>query len=243
MSSSPSRKCSRNPRLRCRNSGIALVSVLWLLLLLSALAATVAYIVRVEALLTHRALDLAHAQAAADAAIVNSLSALSDELVSRRPPIGVWQNWEFEGIAVTIRVSREAGRIDLNAANRELLLALLEVHGVAAVAASRLVDQLRPLFGAHFLETVEELQELPGWLGDVTTASEWIGRVTGDRSKLMLTMRWDHAPNDALAASCKTRSERPPWHCRRSSRRRTFKNQSVGKRDTRRSRWEYNSCR
>jgi general secretion pathway protein K len=230
-----SRKCSRNLRPRSRSAGIALVTVFWLLMLLSGLAATVAYIARVEALLAHRAFDLARVQAAADAAIVNTISTLSDEQVSRRPKIAVPQLWEFEGIPVTIVVSREAGRLDLNTANAGPLVAFLQAKGVTANIASSLVDQLRQSTRTHPLESVMELRQIPGWrgldiacwldsitvysgqldvdirdaprpvLGEVlrirasastggtVTTREWIGRVTGDSAKPMLTMQWDRA--------------------------------------------------
>src|SRR4051795_4159695 len=103
MNFNRSKRSSRN--LRSRKSGIALVSVLWLVLLLSGLAATVAYIARVEALLTRRAFDLARLQAAADAAIVSTIASLSDVQVSGGLQVGVTQKWNFNDIPVTIVVS------------------------------------------------------------------------------------------------------------------------------------------
>jgi general secretion pathway protein K len=233
--------------------------------------------------LTRRAFDLARAQAAADAAIVNAISGLSDEQVSRHPPLGASQSWEFDGIPITIAVSNEAGRIDVNTASDELLLAFLQSQGLTKDAASTLVNELRnPQETGHAvstrdlpnsigamhpapLETTEELRQIPGWreqdlncwldsltvfsgrsdvaatdgtpgalsalrwikahrpdgpdeplsasvqrpdstrsvLGevvrirasatilDVTASSEWIGRLTGDAGRPMLTMRWD----------------------------------------------------
>jgi general secretion pathway protein D len=268
-------------------------------LLLSGLAATVAYIARVEAVLTRRAFDLARAQAAADAAIVNTISKLSDEQVSRHTPLGVSQSWEFDGLPITITVSNEAGRIDVNTASDELLLAFLQIQGLTKDAASILVAELRnrqetsPEALGHavstrdlpisidalhptLLETTEELRQIPGWreqnlncwldsltvfsgrsdvaatdgtpgalsalrwmnahrpdgsdepvsasvqrpdstrsvLGevvrirasatilDVTASSEWIGRLTGDVGRPMLTMRWDQGRQRASTESC-----------------------------------------
>jgi general secretion pathway protein K len=299
MSFRLSRKYSKILRPPSRSGGIALVSVLWLLLLLSGLAATVAYIARVEALLAHRAFDLARAQAAADAAIVNTVSRLSDEQVSRHPSLGVPQSWEFDGIPIAITVSNEAGRIDVNTANDELLLAFLQSQGLTQDAALALVAELRnPQEAGHeslghaansrnhpdsvgaihptLLEATEELRQIPGWreqnlncwmdsltvfsgrsdvaatdgtpgalsairwmnahrpdgsnepvsasvqrpdstrsvLGevvrirasatilDVTASSEWIGRLTGDVGRPMLTMRWDQRRQRESAESC-----------------------------------------
>src|SRR5438105_4723968 len=171
MNSRRSRKYSKLPP--SRSTGIALVSVLWLLLLLSGLAATVAYTARVEALLTRRAYDLARAQAAADAAIVNTVSRLSDEEAARRPPFGAPQSWDFDGIPIIVTVSREAGRIDVNAANDELLSAFLQARGASENTASTLVKELRNWQGHppepsttvryRSLATLDELRQVPGW--------------------------------------------------------------------------------
>ncbi len=115
---------------RSPESGIALISVLWVLLLLSALAATTVYVSRTNALLVRRSLQLAQAQAAADAAIVYTLSNLSDEQVSRRGPTdGSARSWQFNGVDVTIMVTNEAGRIDVNAADDDLIYAFLISQG------------------------------------------------------------------------------------------------------------------
>jgi len=112
---------SRRPR-RSTEHGIALLSVLWVLLLLSALAEAATYVVRTNAIVTHRSLEVARAQAAADAAIVHTISQLSDEQVDRHPPTnGSGLSWEFEGFTATISVSNEAGRLDANTASSELL--------------------------------------------------------------------------------------------------------------------------
>ena len=271
MSSSLSRKSSKNLLPPNHSAGIALVSVLWLLLLLSGLAATVAYIARVEALLTRRAFDLARAQAAADAAIVNTISRLSDEQPDRRPQPGVPLSWQFDGFDTTAVVTLEAGRIDLNLAGDELLRAFLQTQGISADGASSLLEELR----LHPLITVGELGQIPQWreqnlacwmqaftvysgrpdvavadaapdvlaavhwmrahspgdsngplseitqkpstdrsvlgevirvhstatVAEVSTSSEWIGRLTGDAARPTLTMRWDHG-SQAPPAPC-----------------------------------------
>jgi general secretion pathway protein K len=167
-----------------RQGGIALVSVLWLLLLLAGLAATVAYVARVEAVLARRSLDLARARAAADAGIVNTISRVSDEQVSRRPQLGVTESWEFDSVPVSIEVSNEAGRIDVNSASDELLTAFFKAAGLPTEAASNLLRELRakqgvasPLVRAPHeqaafasripptspLGAIDELRRLPAW--------------------------------------------------------------------------------
>jgi hypothetical protein len=91
-------------RRRNRSAGIALVSVLRLLLLLSGLAATVAYVTHVESLLAHTQFNRARAEAAANAGIINTISQMSDEDVRRHPSLGSAQTWDFDGAKVVITV-------------------------------------------------------------------------------------------------------------------------------------------
>lgn len=227
-----------------RQSGIALVSVLWLLLLLSGLAATVAYVARINALITRSDLDSARAQAAADAAVIHAISGLSDEELSRRPSVSEPTNWEFDQIKTTTEISSEGGRIDLNAASDEVIRTFLLSQGMSTQSAMTLIGQLRSRQGdpsapaairANPLKTLEELNQLPAWHGRIScwrrsltvysgqvepthsillanrslvgevlrvrssstvglsaATSEWVGRLTGDQAKPMLTLAWSH---------------------------------------------------
>jgi hypothetical protein len=85
-----------------RRSGIALVSVLWLLLCCPASGRPSSTPARVEALMARHAFDLARAQAAADAAVVDTISRLADEDAGRRPSIGLPQQRELDGIPVSV---------------------------------------------------------------------------------------------------------------------------------------------
>jgi general secretion pathway protein K len=189
MNSRPSKIFSK-PR-RCKKShesGIALIAVLWVLLLLSALAATVGYVARTNAILTHRAADIAQAQAAADAAIIHTISDLSDEQVSRHPATsGNEQSWEFQGFKIGISVSKEPGRIDVNTVNKELISAFLQSQGLNQETATTLTGDLRDRVGSEErtvghratsesgelgqvavqgmgpLRAVEELRQIPSW--------------------------------------------------------------------------------
>jgi len=157
---------SRRPR-RSTEHGIALLSVLWVLLLLSALAEAATYVVRTNAIVTHRSLEVARAQAAADAAIVHTISQLSDEQVDRHPPTnGSGLSWEFEGFTATISVSNEAGRLDANTASSELLTAFLRSQDVDQEAAATLLRALR----ATNWRSTQELRQIPGWKLSWTSA-------------------------------------------------------------------------
>jgi type II secretory pathway component PulK len=165
MNSRLSKTYSKKRRPPNTEAGIALISVLWVLLLLSALAASMAYTARTEAILVHRELDIAEAEAAADAAIIASISNLSDAHVDRHPPInGGEQPWEFANAKIGISISREAGRIDLNKADRNLLLAFLYSRAVEPETAAVLVDQLHDwLVSKGPLRSVDQLKQIPGW--------------------------------------------------------------------------------
>jgi DNA uptake protein ComE-like DNA-binding protein len=248
--------------------------VLWVLLLLSALASAAAFMARTNAILAHKLGKFAQTEAAADAAVISAISKLSDEKTSRRPPIDSPQTWEFQGIPVTVSITEEAGRIDVNTADDDLLLAFFYSEGVTPEQATTLLSDLRKLQGvvsgpapSGRLRTIEELKKVSSWaaqnldcwsdsltvysglpgvsisdatgrvraalkwardhhaeshddsttaiavkpsvpsdrsmLGDVirivarvsrapdiSTSSEWVGRLTGDARQPVLTMRW-----------------------------------------------------
>jgi general secretion pathway protein K len=270
-----SKMYSKFPR-RSDESGIALIAVLWALLLLCTLAASGAYVARANAEVTHRALELARAEAAADAAIVLAISELSNERAVHRPATdGSKHSSELEGFRVTVSISEEAGRIDINSADDDLILAFLESQGLKDnVAETMLIALERTPSRDRRIATPEELKQIPGWkpqnvdcwaaaltvysglpsvndrvaapmvsralrwaearhfhsrdwlraapnssladsrsvIGDVlriratATASEvatatrqWVGRLTGDRQRPMLTMRWD---TSAISTDC-----------------------------------------
>jgi general secretion pathway protein K len=263
------------------------------LLLLSALAATTLYISRTNAVLVRRSYQLAQTQAAADAAVVYTLSNLSDEQVSRHGSIdGSSRSWQFNGIDVTIAVSDESGRIDVNAADDDLIYAFLMSQGLAEDESHTMVSDLRqwqqvgdpeirpsngmnagplvpgPASPKRRLQSIDELNNIPTWksqplgcwaealtvytgspnlsnhstdgatsalrwadehhvgqrqwlqsasalaqanapqsvigqvlriethaklTGDVSATAEWVGRLTGNSSAPMLTMRWTHS--------------------------------------------------
>jgi DNA uptake protein ComE-like DNA-binding protein len=153
--------------------GIALISVLWVLLLLSGLAGTAAFMARTNAALTHKMGEFAQAEATADAAVVNAIGMLSDEKSSRHPPIdGRAQTIEFQGVPVTVSISNEAGRIDVNTADDDLILAFLHSQGVPDDRAIVMLSDLRKYQHVEngaapvgTLRTVEELKKISSWSG------------------------------------------------------------------------------
>jgi general secretion pathway protein K len=155
---------------RSREAGIALLAVLWALLLLSALATAAAFVARSGAMIVHRGAQDARAEEIADAAILDTIVSLSDGKVSRRPAIdGMPKQLELLGANVTLTISNEAGRIDLNAASDELLLAFFQSQGLDAAHAAALVLDLRTLqserslTGDRSILSTTEVERIPIW--------------------------------------------------------------------------------
>lgn len=134
--------------------GIALVVVLWVLILLSTMAAGFSMAMRTEIQVARNAVERAQAQALADAGLNYTVMQLLKPR-SRRvtdanagvaeenwPVDGTWQELEFAGGRVQISVLDEAGKIDLNRADRLLLNGLLTVVGVESEQRGALLDAI-----------------------------------------------------------------------------------------------------
>lgn len=139
--------------------GIALVGVLWLLLVLSVIAAGSLRNTRTEIDLVRNGLEIAEARAAADAAVQRAVLAVTaSEPEAGWPRDGTAVTWRFGGSEIRIAIQDEAGKIDLNQASPLLLKGLFLAAGVedeaavslaAAVADFRDQNDLRRLNGAE----------------------------------------------------------------------------------------------
>jgi general secretion pathway protein K len=126
---------------RRRQRGIALITVLWVLLLLSALAAGYSRSTRTDALITRNLVEGAQAEALAEAGIYRALAALldpADDLLLSGG--GETVAWTFGGGLIRLVVQDEAGKIDLNAAPGELLTTVFAASGLDDWQASTLAD-------------------------------------------------------------------------------------------------------
>lgn len=142
----PSVKCVFAKR---QERGLALVSVLWALSILSLIAASMLS----SSVLSYRMVrnDWARAQgeSLAEAAINRTILALTDARAEKRCRIdGVPQELLLGGTRVQVLVQDEYGKIDLNAADTTLLKALLESAGAhfedAGKLAARIADWRTP---------------------------------------------------------------------------------------------------
>ncbi len=170
--------------------GIALIAVLWMLVLLSLIAATLSLESRSSTHVARNMADVAAARVAADAGIQRAILALdsaggADKTKFRAD--GTVYGWRFGNTAVRISIQDEAAKIDLNQAPEPLLVALFASIGVdqarsqalaGAIADFRDADSLRHLRGAEQadyrdagltwgpknapFQSVEELQQVFG---------------------------------------------------------------------------------
>jgi len=171
-----------------RQDGMALIVVLWLVVLLSIMAAGHSKNVHTDTTLAARQVQSAKARALAEAGInhviLEMLAADSDR---KLPADGSLFNVRVGDDDVTIAIRDATGFIDLNAAKPDLLEAALEACGVGETARRDLVDaildwrdrdDLRRLHGVEdddymaagvawtsrdgAFEAVDELKYLPG---------------------------------------------------------------------------------
>ena len=146
------------PRAGARQRGAALLLVLWLIVLLTALVGAFALTARVEQM---QGRVLAHAvvgDQAARAGLEYALLRLRDtDPQARWIPDGRTYEWDFNGVPLELRVVDETGKVDLNGADQTLLAGLMTALGAEAVEAEHLAgaiidwrdpDDLGQLMGA-----------------------------------------------------------------------------------------------
>ncbi|MET0049125.1 MAG: hypothetical protein ABW066_15195 [Sedimenticola sp.] len=127
--------------MRLRQQGFAIVLVIWALLLLTTIAASFAYSVRVETMGGIGLTDRVNAEAIANAALHRTVFGL---LVKDRKQAWVADGRVYEipwpDTKVSVRIRSESGKVDLNYAPRELLEGLfetlLEDYDTTALAAA-----------------------------------------------------------------------------------------------------------
>ena len=128
---------------RGRQGGMALVVVLWLVVLLSIMAAGHSHNVHTDTTLAARQLQSAKARALAEAGINHViLEMLAADADTKLPVNGSLFTVRIGEDDVTIAIRDATGLVDLNAANPELLDTALKACGVVDTARSDLVDAI-----------------------------------------------------------------------------------------------------
>jgi len=123
--------------------GAALILVLWLVALLSALVAVFALTARVEGLQGRVLGDRAAAAEIARAGVEYAVLRLLDpDLETRWWPDGSRYAWRFDGVPVEIRIVDESGKVDLNLADAPMLSRLMQALGETPEAAEALASAI-----------------------------------------------------------------------------------------------------
>ena len=121
--------------------GFALVLVLWLIVLMSVIAAGHSRNVHVETRLAARHVDTTAARYVAEAAVqLTILQLLSLDSAQEADINGVPRHLELFGRDTSIIVRRASGLVDLNTANDDLLFALFVAAGVGEASSQALAD-------------------------------------------------------------------------------------------------------
>jgi general secretion pathway protein K len=149
MSLKRSRKASRPPNRRARiprsSRGVALIAVLWVVLLLSVIAGSLAILTRTEVGLSRNFMLSAKAEALAEGGVHLAIGELLAPGAAARPYAdgGVWQV-ELEAGRLKISIIDVTGRVDLNSAPLELVVGLFSAAGaepeLADILAGRIID-------------------------------------------------------------------------------------------------------
>lgn len=122
-----------------KQSGVALVIVLWMLALLTIIAVAFSKSTRTETLLTAHFVQTTQARAVAQAGIwlvVNEL--LKPEQEQRWRKDSTIYNVNYGDGDIALRIQDESGKIDLNSARSELLFSLLQSLDIPLDGAERL---------------------------------------------------------------------------------------------------------
>lgn len=126
---------------RARRRGLALVSVLWVLTLLSLIAASFMLGTRTEINLARNQGENARAEALADAGVYTALvGVMNDDPEMAWRVDGTVYGWRFGAGVLRVSVNDEGGKVDLNVASEVLLRDLFIAAGLEAGDARALAD-------------------------------------------------------------------------------------------------------
>lgn len=153
-------------RPRARQSGVALVMVMWVAVILAVVAGSFVVERRTEIMVVRNSISMARAQAAADAGVYRAVHDLYRQNV---PDVwkrdGTPHEWSFEGVPVRVVIRDESARIDINSASDALLRGLLVSVGLRDDEATALLDAILDWRDADPLKRPNGAEE-----GDYTAA-------------------------------------------------------------------------
>lgn len=148
----------------CRrpSHGFALPLVLWLIAVLMTLIAVLAYSARVGHIESRAQLDRVEAESAARAGITYAVARMDPSLgVEAWGPSRQARSLELDGYRIAITIRDEAGKLDLNSGDVEVLRALLQEKQVPQDQASRLLAGVMAM-RQHNARFISPLPPVPG---------------------------------------------------------------------------------
>ncbi len=154
---------------RRRERGLALVSVLWGVSILSLIAAAMLTAALTQARVARNAEDAAQADGLADGAVQLAVLSLLDDRPDRQPRIdGVPGIVRWAGARVRVAIQDEGGLININFADKETLSRLLQSAGSERGAADDLAERIvarrtgQPSPASLPFETLDQLLQIRG---------------------------------------------------------------------------------
>lgn len=153
----------RLPALKRRQSGIALVMVLWILLLVTISTGAYTLMARMDQLEAHTVISGTRARLAAESGINFAVLSLRDpDELTRLVPDGRPYQIQLEDIVVEIQVTDERGKVDINSASEATLLQLFQGHGLEGDDAVYLTAAVMDWIDADEMERANGA-ELPAY--------------------------------------------------------------------------------
>ncbi|MEN8260488.1 MAG: hypothetical protein ABFS02_07865 [Pseudomonadota bacterium] len=125
-------------------SGVALIMVLWVLVIMTVMAASFSLSMRREGDLVRNIKGEVEAAALADAGVYNAMLMLMLPIHSemRWRADGSINEFNLADAIIRVQIYDEVGKIDLNVANQDLLLGALVNSGLTEAEAAQLIDAI-----------------------------------------------------------------------------------------------------
>ncbi len=129
-------------KIATRQSGIALIIVLWIMTLLMLIASSFIHAMRTEINIVGNSVTRAKLEAAANAGVQRAILEMvkPPQLADRWNTYGVPQAWNFQGQTLQVSLLDESGKIDINVGNEALMRGLFRSQGATEEEAAALMD-------------------------------------------------------------------------------------------------------
>lgn len=125
-----------------RESGIALILVLWITTLLTLIASSFIHAMRTDINIVGNSVTRARLDAATSAAVHRALLEIAkpEQFADRWKSDGVPQSWQFHDMTIQLSILDESGKIDINSGNEALIRGLFRSQGLSDEQAAALSD-------------------------------------------------------------------------------------------------------